>query len=75
MWAEREKPEIHGEVKNLETREYTSTVDSDRRIREEDVLDIFGYGWLYNIQIYTLYGQQEMKDWEKDKGIMLAYDA
>lgn len=75
MWAEREKPEIHEEVKNLETREYTSTVDSDRRIREEDVLDIFGYGWLYNIQIYTLYGQQEMKDWEKDKGIMLAYDA
>lgn len=70
MWAEREKPEIHEEVKNLETREYTSTVDSDRRIREEDVLDIFGYGWLYNIQIYTLYGQQEMKDWEKDKGII-----
>lgn len=69
------KARDHEEVKNLETREYTSTVDSDRRIREEDVLDIFGYGWLYNIQIYTLYGQQEMKDWEKDKGIMLAYDA
>lgn len=65
MSKQREKPEIYREVKSLETREHISPADSDRKVREY-VLDMFSFGWLYNIQVYMLYGQ-EMKDEEKDK--------
>lgn len=63
MWADnREKPKIYGEFKSLETREHIGPADSDRRVRE-DVLDVFSFGWLYNIWVYTLCEQQEMKVW------------
>lgn len=49
----------------MEAREHIGPADSNR-VRE-DVFDVFSFSWLYNIQVYTLCEQQEVKVWRSDK--------